>query len=50
MMLEKDWSSTSKWEFIWHRTVDVVIPIPDSGNASALGFAEKIKKNLNLGL
>ena len=30
--------------------VDVVIPIPDSGNASALGFSEKIKKNLNSAL
>ena len=25
--------------------VDIVIPIPDSGNASALGFAEKIEKD-----
>ena len=24
--------------------IDVVIPIPDSGNASALGFSEKLKK------
>ena len=24
--------------------VDIVVPIPDSGNASALGYAEKIKK------
>ena len=28
--------------------IDVVIPIPDSGNASALGYSEKIKNLLNL--
>ena len=27
--------------------IDVVIPIPDSGNASALGYSEKIKNHLN---
>ncbi len=30
--------------------IDVVIPIPDSGNASALGYAEKINKNFDLGI
>lgn len=30
--------------------VDVVIPIPDSGNASALGFAEKLKKRFEFGI
>ena len=30
--------------------IDVVIPIPDSGNASALGYAEKIGKNFDLGI
>ena len=30
--------------------VDVVIPIPDSGNASALGFAEKLKKKFEFGI
>ena len=28
--------------------IDVVIPIPDSGNASALGYSEKIKKPFEL--
>ena len=32
------------------KLVDVVIPIPDSGNASALGYAEKIKKPFELGI
>ena len=30
--------------------VDIVIPIPDSGNASALGFAERIKKKFEFGI
>ncbi len=30
--------------------IDVVIPIPDSGNASALGYAEHIKKTFDLGI
>ncbi len=30
--------------------IDVVIPIPDSGNASAIGYAEKIKKPFELGI
>lgn len=30
--------------------IDVVIPIPDSGNASALGYAEKIGKPFELGI
>ena len=30
--------------------VDIVIPIPDSGNASALGFAEKIEKKFEFGI
>ena len=30
--------------------IDVVIPIPDSGNASALGYAEKIGRNFDLGI
>lgn len=30
--------------------IDVVIPIPDSGNASALGYAEKIRKPFELGI
>ncbi len=30
--------------------IDIVIPIPDSGNASALGYAEKIKKPFELGI
>tara|TARA_B100000900_G_scaffold376002_1_gene358478 strand:- start:515 stop:1972 length:1458 start_codon:yes stop_codon:yes gene_type:complete len=30
--------------------IDLVIPIPDSGNASALGYAEKIKKPFELGI
>ncbi|MBS91548.1 MAG: amidophosphoribosyltransferase [Rickettsiales bacterium] len=32
------------------KSVDVVIPIPDSGNASALGYAEKIKKPFEFGI
>ena len=30
--------------------IDIVIPIPDSGNASALGYSEKIKKPFELGI
>ena len=30
--------------------VDIVIPIPDSGNASALGYSEKIKKPFEFGI
>ncbi len=30
--------------------VDIVVPIPDSGNASALGYAEKIKKPFEFGI
>ena len=30
--------------------IDVVIPIPDSGNASALGYSEKIKKPFEFGI
>ena len=30
--------------------IDVVIPIPDSGNASALGYAEKVGRNFDLGI
>ena len=30
--------------------VDIVIPIPDSGNASALGFSEKLKKKFEFGI
>ena len=30
--------------------IDVVIPIPDSGNASALGFSEKLKKKFEFGI
>jgi amidophosphoribosyltransferase len=30
--------------------VDIVIPIPDSGNASALGFSEKLNKKFEFGI
>ncbi len=30
--------------------IDVVIPIPDSGNASAIGYAQKIEKPFELGI
>ena len=30
--------------------IDIVIPIPDSGNASALGYANQIKKPFELGI
>ncbi len=33
-----------------NKLVDVVIPIPDSGNASALGYSEKIKKPFEFGI
>lgn len=33
-----------------NKLIDIVIPIPDSGNASALGYAEKIKKPFELGI
>jgi len=32
------------------KMVDLVIPIPDSGNASALGYAKKIKKPFEFGI
>ena len=32
------------------RIIDVVIPIPDSGNASALGYAEKLRKPFEFGI
>ncbi|MEE2695163.1 MAG: amidophosphoribosyltransferase [Pseudomonadota bacterium] len=32
------------------KLIDVVIPIPDSGNASALGYAEKIERPFELGI
>ena len=32
------------------KKIDVVIPIPDSGNASALGYSEKIKKPFEFGI
>ena len=31
-------------------TVDLVVPVPDSGNAAALGFAQEKKINFDLGL
>ncbi len=33
-----------------NKLIDIVIPIPDSGNASALGYAEKIKRPFELGI
>jgi amidophosphoribosyltransferase len=30
--------------------VDVIVPVPDSGNAAALGFAQHLGKNFELGL
>ena len=33
-----------------NKLIDIVIPIPDSGNASALGYAERIKKPFELGI
>ena len=33
-----------------NKLVDIVIPIPDSGNASALGYAEHIKKPFEFGI
>ena len=32
------------------KIIDVVIPIPDSGNASALGYAEKLRKPFEFGI
>jgi len=32
------------------KKIDVVIPIPDSGNASALGYSERIKKPFEFGI
>ncbi len=32
------------------KIIDVIIPIPDSGNASALGYAEKLKKPFEFGI
>ncbi len=32
------------------KLIDVVIPIPDSGNASALGFSEALKKKFEFGI
>ena len=29
---------------------DVIVPVPDSGNAAAIGFAQHLKKNFELGL
>ena len=29
---------------------DVIVPVPDSGNAAALGFAQHLRKNFELGL
>ena len=29
---------------------DIIVPVPDSGNAAALGFAQYLKKNFELGL
>ena len=29
---------------------DIVVPVPDSGNAAALGFAQHLKMNFELGL
>ena len=29
---------------------DVVVPVPDSGNAAALGYSQYVKKNFELGL
>jgi amidophosphoribosyltransferase len=29
---------------------DIIVPVPDSGNAAALGYAQYIKKNFELGL
>ncbi len=29
---------------------DIIVPVPDSGNAAALGFAQHLKKNFELGL
>ena len=33
-----------------NKIIDVVIPIPDSGNASALGYSEKINKPFEFGI
>ena len=33
-----------------YKKIDTVIPIPDSGNASALGYADQIKKPFELGI
>ncbi len=32
------------------KLIDIVIPIPDSGNASALGFSEALKKKFEFGI
>ena len=29
---------------------DIIVPVPDSGNAAALGFAQHLKMNFELGL
>ena len=44
MMLEKIGHQLANENLSDKELVDVVVPIPDSGNASALGFAERIKK------
>ncbi|PDH19005.1 MAG: amidophosphoribosyltransferase, partial [Pelagibacterales bacterium MED-G41] len=31
-------------------SADVIVPVPDSGNAAAIGFAQYLKKNFELGL
>ena len=31
-------------------SADVIVPVPDSGNAAAIGFAQHLKKNFELGL
>ena len=33
-----------------HENVDLVVPVPDSGVPAAIGYAEEIKKNVELGI
>jgi amidophosphoribosyltransferase len=33
-----------------HENVDLIVPVPDSGVPAAIGYAEKIKKNVELGI
>ena len=33
-----------------HVEADLIIPVPDSGVPAAIGYAEKMKKNVELGI